>query len=399
MSDESLNWPQLVKWLRSEEFLELLTPAAHPEHVRRHRAKIILGRVRMLAAIFAVLTPAWIVVDFLVFATPVWQQMAILRFVSTIVFSVLAFGRRGGTVPTFFSASVRLLTFLAVPPVFYLASIPVLEGLEGGNALDIALHAYSLLPLVVLAGLSLFPLTLLEVAAASIAVAVVTLAGMVMGPGASMPEIVKSLWLVALLIGVSGLSCMGQLGYMVTLVAQASHDPLTGAFTRRSGCETLDLHFQIASRANQPLTVAFADIDHFKRINDTFGHETGDKVLCMAAAALKDCLRQSDQLVRWGGEEFLMILPNSEADGFRQILGRIRASGIGKTPDTLPVTVSIGVAERRLDRCESWQALIDKADRRMYAAKSEGRNRCRIGDKTVLFDGKESSIISTVHRI
>ncbi|CAA7619052.1 diguanylate cyclase [Magnetospirillum sp. SS-4] len=393
MSDESLNWPQLAKWLRSEEFRELLTPAAHPEHVRRHRAKIILGRVRMLAAVFAVLTPAWIVIDFLVFPSPVWKQMAALRLASTVVFVTLAFGRKGGAAPTFASASVRLLTFLAVPPVFYLASLPLLEGLEGGGALDVALHAYSLLPLVVLAGLSLFPLTLLEVTAASIAVAGVTLAGMVMGPGASTPEIVKGLWLVALLIGVSGLSCMGQLGYMVNLVTQASHDPLTGAFTRRSGCETLDLHFQIASRANLPLTVAFADIDHFKRINDTFGHDAGDKVLCMAAAALKDCLRQSDQLVRWGGEEFLMILPNSEADGFRQVLARIRASGIGKTPDGLPVTVSVGVAERRLDRCESWQALIDKADRRMYAAKSEGRNRCHMDGEAVMFESGSPDII------
>lgn len=375
MSARLSNWEAFARWMSSEEFRELLWPRAHPEHIRRHRAKVISERVRMVAWAFAVLTPAWILVDLLVFDWPVWGQLAALRMASAVVFYLIATHapeRR----PTAARSALMLMALLSVPPVFYLLSIPMLSGIEGGVFVSIVSHAYSLLPLIVVAGLSLFPLTVLEVVLASTGVFGAVMLGAAIGPGLSGEDLIKGVWLVGLVIGASCLSCMSQLNYMVTLVAQAIKDPLTGAFNRRSGSETLDLQFQISCRAELPLTVAFIDVDNFKRINDTFGHETGDDVLRDLADTLKACLRQSDQLVRWGGEEFVIIMPNSNVSGFIQVLERLRAVGLGKTPDGHVITASIGVSERMGDDCHDWDKLIDVADRRMYTAKSTGKNKC-----------------------
>ena len=393
MTDTAREWGRLTAWVRSDEFRELLTPMAQPEHIVQHRARVIVARIRILAAAFALLTPAWIIVDVLIFPASTWHKLAGMRIASSLCFAALAL-LAGKAPPGYRAGAIALSSLMAIPPLFYLGSIPLLHGFADEGLIGIALHAYSLLPLVVVAGLSLFPLALLEVVVLAGAVCLVVATGMALGPGATTSDIVKSLWLILLVVGASALSCIGQLDYMVRLVAEASHDPLTDAFTRRSGSEALELHFQIASRANLPLSVAFADIDRFKQVNDIFGHVAGDQVICHAAQALKDCLRQSDLLVRWGGEEFLMILPNTEADGFRQILERVRKSGLGTTPDGHPVSMSFGVAERRAEKSQTWQALIDKADQRMYAAKISGRNRCYIGDAPVTSSDGRTEIIS-----
>lgn len=380
MSVRISTWGALTQWLASEEFRELLFPWTHPDHIRRHRAKVIAERVRMVAMAFALLTPAWISVDAFVFPWPVWGQLAILRLASAIAFYLLAKGETQR--PTARHSAGLLAALLTIPPAFYLLSLPVLEGVEGGLLIHVVEHAYSLLPLVVVAGISLFPLTALEVLLASSIVFGVVMTGAAMGPGLDLEGAIKGFWLVGLVIGASCLSCMSQLNYMVTLVAQATKDPLTGAFSRRSGSETLDLQFQISCRAALPLTVAFIDVDDFKRINDVHGHESGDNTLRKLAEVLKGSLRQSDQLVRWGGEEFVVIMPNSHASGFHQVIERVQSGGLGTTPDGRSVTCSIGVAERVADHCQDWDKLIDLADRRMYTAKADGKNKCVFKDET-----------------
>ena len=173
---------------------------------------------------------------------------------------------------------------------------------------------------------------------------------------------------------------MSQLGFMIALVRQAVRDVLTDSFTRSSGFELLDIQYTLSSRNNTPLTVAFLDIDNFKSINDNFGHEAGDKVIADVACRIRAHLRTGDMLVRWGGEEFLLIFPNTDMDHARLALRRVLDEGLGQRPDGNAVTASIGMAERLSDPVEGWQALVEWADQRMYEAKRNGKNRVVAAD-------------------
>ncbi|MNY32461.1 putative diguanylate cyclase YedQ [compost metagenome] len=145
--------------------------------------------------------------------------------------------------------------------------------------------------------------------------------------------------------------------------------------SRGSGEEILDLHWSGAQRNDSYLSLAFIDLDHFKAINDNYGHEAGDRTLCAFAALLQNDLRDADSLLRWGGEEFLLVMPNTDAAQAGQALQRLMQRGLGSRPDGLPLTASIGLAERRHDQAASCRELLELADRRMYLAKNRGRNQ------------------------
>jgi diguanylate cyclase (GGDEF)-like protein len=174
---------------------------------------------------------------------------------------------------------------------------------------------------------------------------------------------------------VTAFAAMSQLRLLSALVLQAMRDPLTGCLRRESGTELLELQFLLAARHGAPLGVLFADIDRFKRVNDEFGHETGDRVLAEVAASLRGALRESDVLVRWGGEEFLAFLPHASRAEATALIDRLRARGFGRMPDGRAVTLSIGLAEYPSDRSAHALDLVALADQRMYAAKQAGRNR------------------------
>jgi diguanylate cyclase (GGDEF)-like protein len=183
---------------------------------------------------------------------------------------------------------------------------------------------------------------------------------------------------------VSALACTTQLAFMMALVQQAVRDPLTGVFSRRSAEEMLELLAVQAQRSGMPLAVVFIDLDHFKTINDNFGHAAGDQTLKRLAADLAQQLRKSDILCRWGGEEFLLLLPQTTLPQARLVLRRVRRRGLGLRPDGQPLTASMGVAEWHEDDAADWPALLALADTRMYQAKQQGRNRVIYGDEPAL---------------
>jgi diguanylate cyclase (GGDEF)-like protein len=158
-----------------------------------------------------------------------------------------------------------------------------------------------------------------------------------------------------------------------TLERLAVTDPLTGLANRRGGERSVTSEISRARRQKSPLSCIFIDIDHFKRINDTFGHQAGDRLLRDLSELLRKTLRAYDILVRWGGEEFLLILPGVTLDQARKLAERIRAAverletqGLGR------VTISAGTAA--LDGSYDFEAMLDAADRRLYQAKASGRN-------------------------
>ncbi len=355
------------------EYMELLLPFAHSAHIRRHRAKIIASRVGLLSLLFAIMIPLWIVVDFFAFSWPTWAILAMLRTVSAIVFFGLYLMHQN--CKTLNHAYLLLGGMMAIPPVFYLISQPFLINIETDALGTAVIGAYALLPFIVVAGLSVFPLTALEVLLTGLAVTVVVILGAAQQRDIDLQEFINSTWLMVVVLGVSIFSGMSQLHYMISLINQASKDLLTGAFTRRSGEEYLDLQFRIASRTDAPMSLLFMDVDKFKSVNDEFGHEQGDIVLKQVAKGLQKCLRRSDQLIRWGGEEFVILLPNTDVDNILPILKRLSDLTLGKRPDGKPVTISIGASELQTDGCEDWIEMVEKADHRMYEAKKSGRNK------------------------
>jgi diguanylate cyclase (GGDEF)-like protein len=165
------------------------------------------------------------------------------------------------------------------------------------------------------------------------------------------------------------------LRYMLSQASRASYDVLTGMLTRRAGIEMLDLQFRLASMNENSLSVLYLDLDHFKAVNDTFGHDAGDVVLKNAAQQMCSTVRKGDSVIRWGGEEFIIILPTADSNEANDVVKRIMQAGLGKRPDDEPVTASIGVTEVQEDMLKDWKAQVELADKRMYEAKSTGRAR------------------------
>ncbi len=356
-----------------EQLGELVHATHHGPAIARHRAALIQRRVFGFAALFALLVPAWALVDLLVLPRGLWDELLVTRAVSALALLALAWLARG--TPDLRRARVLLGVLLAITPLFYLASAHWIRGyaLQGLALADAQLYAQ--LPFVIVAGLALFPLTALEFHAYALPLLGVALAGMSFHPAAVLPHTIATLWLLVLLLGVALLSALGQLRYMLAQVMRASYDALTGALTRRAGIDVLDLQFRLAAINASALSLLFFDLDHFKSVNDTFGHDVGDRVLRDAAHALAKAVRKGDSVIRWGGEEFVVVLPTADAEEADAVIDRIIASGLGKRPDGAPVTASIGVAEARADAPQDWRGQVELADRRMYAAKASGRAR------------------------
>ncbi|MCL5059945.1 MAG: diguanylate cyclase [Candidatus Thermoplasmatota archaeon] len=162
------------------------------------------------------------------------------------------------------------------------------------------------------------------------------------------------------------------------LANAALTDQLTGLPNRRSAMDQLEQAWSAASRSGLPLSVMVIDIDHFKHINDTYGHAAGDRVLREAAAILRASARREDSVCRIGGEEFLVICPNTDLKSAMQSAERLRANlsakriAIGQAARTL--TISIGVATREPGTADI-DALVSMADQALYVAKDSGRNQ------------------------
>ncbi len=154
----------------------------------------------------------------------------------------------------------------------------------------------------------------------------------------------------------------------------AATDRLTGAWNRRRFDEAVLPEIALAHRRRDPLALLMFDLDHFKRVNDTYGHGAGDTVLAMTAQSVREHLRASDSLVRWGGEEFLVMAPATRLEGALGLAEKLRSSVAAiNFPGVGSVTMSLGVSEYALgERLEEW---IDRTDQALYRAKAEGRNR------------------------
>ncbi len=158
---------------------------------------------------------------------------------------------------------------------------------------------------------------------------------------------------------------------------QANHDPLTGISNRRSILSALERQSVLVQQRNQPLGLLMMDLDFFKHINDTYGHDGGDIVLKEVATRLKQCVRTSDSVGRFGGEEFLAVIPNCSGEELIRLAERIRFSmkhPVSYRDVLIPISMSVGVAVHFQSQSNVLDSL-KRADQALYVAKEMGRDR------------------------
>jgi diguanylate cyclase (GGDEF)-like protein len=154
-------------------------------------------------------------------------------------------------------------------------------------------------------------------------------------------------------------------------------DPLTQTHNRAAFNDSIKREMSLAARNNKSLSLIFFDIDHFKTINDTYGHDCGDTTLSLGAKWIKESLRDSDIIFRYGGEEFVILLSDTDANGAELLAERIRASienhTIAYGMETVKITASLGVSTLREN--DTIESFVQRADKAMYIAKNKGRNQ------------------------
>jgi diguanylate cyclase (GGDEF)-like protein len=153
-------------------------------------------------------------------------------------------------------------------------------------------------------------------------------------------------------------------------------DPLTNLWNRRRLYLFLDKLIPAARRSNKPFSLILIDVDHFKQYNDTHGHNAGDELLTDISRVLLECSREQDLVVRYGGEEFMVVMPTTTTEQARPLAERIRA----QVKETTAVTVSAGLGEFAGEA--TVDQLVKRADRALYAAKEAGRDTLKIADAT-----------------
>jgi diguanylate cyclase (GGDEF)-like protein len=164
-----------------------------------------------------------------------------------------------------------------------------------------------------------------------------------------------------------------------TLAAWAHQDTLTGLWNRRKAWDLMEYEAHRSCRQNRTIGVAMLDLDKFKAINDSLGHDVGDTVLKTAAGAMGRSLRKGDILARWGGEEFLAVFPETDLPGTLAAAEKLRAAVEGASwdlPDRPGVTVSVGVSLKGPEH--DWDQALKEADLALYRAKEGGRNRVAV---------------------
>lgn len=162
-------------------------------------------------------------------------------------------------------------------------------------------------------------------------------------------------------------------------LSRAQKDPLTGICNRAALDDALIQEIRLAQRHDTPLSLVLIDIDHFKRINDRFGHTTGDQALCAVVESAQKCARNTDALFRYGGEEFVILLRNTDTDGAAQMAERLRKQiaqlKFVAEGEQIQMTISAGIAS--LADTDDAASFFERADAALYAAKKAGRNRTR----------------------
>lgn len=343
----------------------------HAELLDYHRAHVIITRVRQIALLFLALSLLAIGTNFLIIPTRPAIFLSgglLLADASYVLLTRLSHGGH-----SILRARATLFIFFLTSSISFLYCNHVLKEADAGDIYENAQLVYAFLPLILLASEALFPMNAIE-ALFLCDVPVLSLVFIAhfaytapVIPGFDDNPLLILLLLLCVIVGGGSIS---QLSLMRKLLRQSLLDPLTKALTRRSGELAIQLQIAQAKRTRLPFAVAFLDVDNFKDINDHAGHESGDAVLRCVADSLRSRLRESDTLIRWAGDEFLIIMPNAAAEDAVARLDSLSDTPCHSIRSGGQVTWSCGAVQWSIQsRNQSWQDLIAAADARMYRAK------------------------------
>jgi len=356
---------------------DIISTRFHSRDFNTSRSEYISIRIRTLAVAFALLAPLWIPIDYIVMDNPTFSYIVMLRLAFSI--SLLALSRWGTRCNLLYAARMRIFLFILIPALFFLGSHMLLHDINSEHAI---LLGYSFLPFLVMALLTIVPLTFLEgISFASVIIVFYITTKILQGHFLTIPSL-GDLWLLLLLAAIALWVQMTQLHMLMRLYREATRDALTGLVNRR--VLSTKLAQEIANDGDSSLAVLLFDLDLFKRINDNYGHHAGDTVLQAFGEILKRHCRDTNVVGRYGGEEFLAILPDTDVVAAKNVAERIRlachrykvyTADEGKE---INFTTSIGVAMRKPS--ESAHELLARVDQGLYAAKSGGRDLVSVAD-------------------
>lgn len=365
--------PKIAMLLQRVNPSDIFSTRNHSIDFKSSRADYISVRTRILSLVFAVLALIWIPIDYIAMDDETFGKFLVLRLIFSLAFLLLALW--GGRCSELTVARVRITFFIVVPGLFYLVSHLMLPEVSEDSAL---LIGYSFLPLLVTAFLAIFPLTLLEggiYITLSVFMFVIT---RVVDDGLFTVNALGDLWLLFLLGGIALWVEVTQLYMLMNLYREATRDALTGLVNRRILSKNLEDEIIRSDSYGSDLYVMLFDLDFFKRINDNYGHMTGDRVLQKFGKILMSHCGVSVVVGRYGGEEFLAIVPERQREEVLALAESIRQSCHDVVMRTLQddrevkFTTSVGVAKRRVN--ESASELFSRVDEELYRAKSSGRD-------------------------
>ncbi len=347
---------------------DLLSTKLHSDDFIATRTSYITIRLWFMCMFFALSVPIFSGFDFVFFPNAEALALLVARIVLSLsLFSLAYLLKVRAQVNT-----VRLvmpLAFLA-PMIFYVASMMIVSDLPKDQIPSI----FAMLPYFILAMLGLFPLTISGGVIVVVGILIPFISYEIFFVQQSIWLLVNSIWLFLLFAGISLWLQVGQLSMLMKLYRESTVDPLTKLINRR-------VLLRLAQRSNeghQVYSLIMFDLDRFKRINDNYGHAVGDKVLVNVAKIIQEELRTTDIVARFGGEEFVAVLPNIELSDAKNIANRV-AFSISRQPvilannTELKITSSVGVTQRK--QGESLDETLKRADDLLYFAKNNGRDQ------------------------
>jgi diguanylate cyclase (GGDEF)-like protein len=362
----------LARLFRGFELGDVLSTREHSDDFIDTRAEYIAVRLRFMILFYAVVLPAWIPLDYLLLRPEhvfPMVQLRLLMGVFLFALGTLGLQRRASR-----QVHVVLALMVSASCAFYAAAITTLAS----GVAEAPLAGYTAIPCLTIAMLGVFPLTLAWGFSLIAAIAVMVFA-VQLGTGHLLTlAALNELWVIAMAGAISLWIQAGQMLMLLKLYRESTLDPLTGLINRRVLIKRLNALVEHANRTQQTSCVLMFDLDRFKRINDRHGHLLGDAVLRIAAGILEDGLRKHDVVARFGGEEFVAVLPDSTIEGAIAVAERIRQAVEAVTvpagaQETITLSTSVGVTA--YEPGEAIDTMLNRLDGALYQAKKLGRNR------------------------
>lgn len=351
---------------------DIVSARHHSDDFIETRDGYITIRLRFMAFFYALAVPLWIPCDYLFLRPEHFPPMVIARLLLSGVLLTIGFL----TLRKLATRGVHLSLALAIiaPCLFYVGALLILQQ----EVAELPQAGYSFMPFLMVAMLGVFPLTLAW-GSALIAAIISIYLGQAAALGQLMtPDTIDKLWVFLMFGGITLWIQAGQLLMLLKLYRESTQDPLTGMVNRRVLMKRLVSEIAHVDDGKPPFCILMFDMDRFKRINDNHGHLTGDKVLKTAAKLIQSSLRGNDMVARFGGEEFVAVLPGSGVEEAIAVAERVRQRCYAAqitAPDGQLLRLSVSVGVTQYEPGEAIEMTLNRVDDSLYKAKEQGRNR------------------------